>query len=398
MKNFKRIIAVIISVIIAFGAAFSASASQSNDGGMMSISDYKEKLWEEGIPVITTDGLLNILNTVSSVTSFLRGEGYHPGARLDMKVDDFVTERCNAVYKSGGLDIVGLLKSVPDMKALSLVVDTFNIDTSELREKIFVVRDKYKAEGNETMVKVMFMIGSFVSVVEECVVFAEPTGEDPTNYEVMLRLTYKDGTGDIMHPGIYINSETGRCTNKDGTGLIGTGFEVNLSEMVVYATINSWMRDFGFCMLYDAAALSMPLLWRYETRRFKFDYDGREWMIQAWKGNYLITNGAEVGVYNRNPLRFGSYYDCASDEQLMEMSMQLYHGDDLLVDQKPQMHWWINGFNMCGRHYIPESLTLRFSVEMPDAEMVEAFTKSIDRHYMRDVTYTVDGTTVYVVW
>lgn len=398
MKNIKRFIAVILSVIIAFGATFSVSASQRNDGGMMSISDYKAMIWEEGIPVITTDGLLNILNTVSSVTSFLRGEGYQPGARLDMKVDDFVTERCNAVYKSGGLDIVGLLKSVPDMKALSLVVDTFNIDTAELREKIFVVRDKYKAEGNETMVKVMFMLGSFVSVVEECVVFAEPTEDDPTNYEVMLRLTYKDGTGDIMHPGIYINSKTGRCTNKDGTGLIGTGFEVNLSEMVVYATINSWMRDFGFCMFYDVAALSMPLLWRYDTRRFKFDYNGQEWMIQAWKGNYLITNGAEVGVYNRHPLRFGSYYDCASDEQLMEMSMQLYHGDDLLVDQKPQMHWWINGFNMCGRHYIPASLTLKFSIEMPDTEMVEAFTKSIDRHYMHDVTYTVDGTTVYVVW
>ena len=43
-------------------------------------------------------------------------------------------------------------------------------------------------------------------------------------------------------------------------------------------------------------------------------------MIQIWKGNYLISNGGEVGLYNRKPGSIGSYYNCANDEQMMEMT------------------------------------------------------------------------------
>ncbi len=396
----KRFISVLLALVIVLSSCISVTAAQQKFSvpEIRTLSDYKEMLWEEGYPAVSTDGFLNIINTISSVFNFIGGKGFTPAETINIEFDEFVADRCNAVYEASGLNIVGLMTSIPNVGAMELIVNTFNIDTVELKNKIFEVRDQYRAEGNETMVKLLFMLGSYVSVVEHCVICGVPTEEDPDVYEVVLKLTYQDGSGDVMHPGIYINSETGRCTNKDGTGLIGTGFEVNLSEMVVYATINCWMRDFGFCVPYDIAANMMPALWNYETRRFMFDYDGLEWMIQIWKGNYLITNGGEVGVYNRAPERFGTYYDCATDEQLMEMTLQIYHGDDLLVNQKPQMHWWINGFNMCGRMYIPESLTMKFSIEMHDKEMLDAFCKSIDRHYKKDVSYTVDGLTVNVVW
>lgn len=169
--------------------------------------------------------------------------------------------------------------------------------------------------------------------------------------------------------------------------------------MMTYATVNCWMRNFGFCVFYDIAANSMPIFFKYDTRRFHFDYDGLEWLIQIQKGNYLVANGGEVGLYNRSPdKKFGTYYDCASDDQMLEMSLQIYAGDNLIVNQPPQLHWWVNGFALNKTMYLPSSLTMKFSIVMPDAEMLHAFCKSIERNYMGDVSYTVEGQTIYVVW
>lgn len=121
-------------------------------------------------------------------------------------------------------------------------------------------------------------------------------------------------------------------------------------------------------------------------------------MIQIWKGNYLISNGGEVGLYNRKPGSVGSYYNCANDEQMMEMTMDIYHGDELLLHRGPQVHWWLNGFKMSDTIYIPASLRMEFSIVMKDEAMVRAFCNAIKNHYRRDATYTVDGLTVSVVW
>ena len=168
--------------------------------------------------------------------------------------------------------------------------------------------------------------------------------------------------------------------------------------MLVYATLNCWMRDFGFCYFYDVLATSMPTFFKYETRRFKFEYNDMDYMIQIWKGNYTISNGGEVGVYCREKGKIGTYYDCANDEQMLPMSMQILYGEKVLVNKPLQLHWWVNGFNLGKKLYKPESLTMKFSIVMPDEEMLKAFCEAIDNHKGHDVTYTVDGLTVNAIW
>ena len=80
------------------------------------------------------------------------------------------------------------------------------------------------------------------------------------------------------------------------------------------------------------------------------------------------------------------------------MSMQILHGDKVLVNKPLQLHWWVNGFNLGTRMYLPESLTMKFSIVMKDEEMLKSFCEAIDNHYRHDVTYTVDGLTVYAIW
>ena len=406
MRIFKRIAALVLALIIGLSVSVSTMAItsdiQTSRPQAMTMREYKEKLWEEGFPVFTTEQFLKIYGVFSKAFNIITGRFLYADEHMNVTVDEFVTAACDHVYSNSGLDIVAILKNFPNINDFAeLTVKTFEIDTAEFRDQMYDQRDAYWDEGDTFMSSVYFFLGAYFSVIEKCEVASEVTADDPNIYEVILILTYKDGGQETLRPGIFINTVTGECTNANGnnSGLVGTGFNFNIGEMMVYATISSWMRQFGFCMFYDIAANSAPLLWNYVTRRFKFEYQDLEWMIQIWKGNYLITNGGEVGVYNRNPEeKFGTFYNTATDDQLMEMSLQVYHGDELLVNQEPQMHWWVNGFHMGERRYIPDSLTMKFSILMPDEEMLNAFCEAIDNHYRKDVTYTVDGLTISVVW
>jgi hypothetical protein len=121
-------------------------------------------------------------------------------------------------------------------------------------------------------------------------------------------------------------------------------------------------------------------------------------MIQAWKGMYVAANGAEIGVYNRTPGVIGTYYNCAGDEDMLNMGFDLYHDDELLFSRPESRHWWVNGFQLSKELYFADELTLKFTVEMKDEDMLAAFTRAVDREIHRDVKYSVDGLKVCLVW
>lgn len=403
MKVLKRLLALTMSLIIALSANFSVYAfslnNQFDTPNLSSLNDYKQYLTDEGYPVFTTSRFLAVCDIISQVFRLVTGQWIIPEKKFNVSVDPFLTEVCDYVCQNCGLDLVAIIENLPETNQVpDLVSSVFKIDTAEFRKQIYAKRDEIYDSGNAALAFIVHFLGVYLSVIKECEIYSVQSEDDPKIYEVRLRLTFKDGGTEEIDPGILINSETGKVSNRDNSGIVGIGFNYDLSELLVYATVDCWMRDFGFCLFYDILANSMPVFFNYVTRRFKFDYDGLEWMIQIWKGNYVITNGGEVGIYNRKPGSFGTYYDCATDEQMMNMTLQVCHGDKVLVDEGPMMHWWINGFNMSDRMYIPSSLTMKFSIDMPDKEMLNAFCESIDNHYMHDVTYTVDGLTVNVVW
>lgn len=400
MRIFKKIISIILVFIIGLSASFSVFAvSDYNEPKLKSISDYKEYLMDEGYPVFTTADFLGIFNVLSTVFRIFTGAWIIPQQKFNVEVDGFLTDVSEHIALNSGLDFAAIINNLPESNQFADIVTTiFDIDTAEFRRQMYEKRDKYEDEGNVAMLSVYGLIGMYMSVISKCEIYAVQSESDPVLYEVYIRLTYKDGGTEEFFPGLIINTETGECSNVGTNGIVGVGFDMNLSEMIVYATVDCWMRDFGFCYLYDVVANMMPVFFRYNTRRFKFEYNDLEYMIQIWKGNYTVANGGEVGVYCRDKSKFGSYYDCANNDQMLEMSMQILHGEKVLVDVGPELHWWMNGFNLGSRMYLPKSLTMKFSIVMTDEDMLNAFCKAIDNHFMNDVTYTVDGLKITVVW
>lgn len=315
---------------------------------------------------------------------------------FDVTLDEQTQEVCEIIKDNSYLDVEKIVTNLPDVSdSARLIGKIFNINTVEFREQMYELRDKYYRENDYVKWFICYFIGAYVSVFEKCEISLVPKNDE---FEFLVVVYYGDGTTEEFNSGIFYNPETGLFHGNSDKGMANIGYEFNIKEMIVYATFNSWMRDFGFCFGYDAFCYFTPFF-DYRTRRFKFDYADKEWMIQVWKGQYVITNGAEVGVYNREKGSDGTYYNCAGDEDCLKMSFDLYHGDDLILSRSEQSHWWINGFKMTNdKLYLPHELNIRFSIEMKDEEMLKAFCESVDNNIYDDVSYTVDGLTVNLIW
>ncbi len=344
-------------------------------------------------PIIATS---TIFKSIRYVIYFLTGHFlYGPPKNFEVSVSDDIVELCDYMKDNSSLDLYKILTNLPDTSDTAKVIGkVFHIDTKEYRAEMYEKRDEFNEQGDWLKANLCWLVGAYMSGIEKADVYTVPY-EDV--HQVELLVTYSDGTTEIFHPEIYINFETGECFGNDERGMIGSGFNTNVYDMFVYAPMYCWMRDFGFCVEYDLLCYMLPM-YRYRTRRFKFSYDDRDWMIQCWTGSYMCTNGGEVGIYNREKGKFGSYYDVITDDELMPMSLQVLHGDDMIVNVEETPHWWVNGFKLTSTLYHPMSMTEIFTITFPDETMRDAFTQAVDKNMYHDVSYTVDGLKVTCTW
>ena len=396
MKYTKKIIAVIMALVLF--CTMTAPVFAKNEKTPTTKKEYIELLNDEGYPAITTAEVAEKMKACSDFFRLMTNGKFPTEERIDISFDKFLTDANMYVLTNSGIDMESILASLPPINRVAeLVVNTFEIDTAAFREEMFRLRDESDREGTG-LGPLYYFIGSYMSIIDKIEVYAEPT-DDPVVFQVCFNMIYRDGEQNTIHSGMLINTETGELYNHDGKGMLGLGFNFNFKEMVVYTVVNAWTRDYGFAVTYDVLA-NIVGIYDYVTQRYHFDYDGLEWMIQVWKGTYFyVTNGAEVGIYNRVPgEETGSFYNCANDDQMMEMQMKLSIGNKVLINTKPQKHWWLTGFHLSGTVYNPESLTMVYSITFPNDTMLNAFVESLKKESTYDVTYTTNGTKITVNW
>ena len=395
-KVIKKLTAVILVLIMSFSVAAPAASALEWDNGPSNFEEYREIIEKGGYPAISSKQFIDAIHAIKKVFCLLTLRKYED-EHFNFVMDEMLAEICGGVAEKSGFDVALVGSNLPGINGLAeFTKATFNIDTVALREKIYELRFEQDAQGNTLVASLYYFLGMYFSVIEECKAYCVPV-EEENCYEIHLQITLGDGGIEDFGTGMMINTETSTLYGKDGNGFLGLGFNFDYEELLVYTMVNVWMRDFGFMLFYDIFSYTTPLFF-YNTRRIKFDYDGLEWMIQIWKGNYVVSNGAEVGIYTREPGSFGSYYNCANDEQMMNMSMKLYHGEELILERSEQLHWWLTGFKVTDILYPARSQTLDFTIEMKDEAMLEAFCNAIDNHYRHDMKYTVDGLKVNVIW
>lgn len=116
-----------------------------------------------------------------------------------------------------------------------------------------------------------------------------------------------------------------------------------------------WQVNCGYNEVYDHFAPVTAMF--IDQVRIRFDYAGKEWMIQLWKGNYgWFFVGAEIGVYTA-PI--GTYkegagninhYNCADKSDWLNMQLDCYWAKNNNGHYKKAFtreygkYWWATGF------------------------------------------------------
>ncbi|MBR2315346.1 MAG: DUF4474 domain-containing protein [Clostridia bacterium] len=190
------------------------------------------------------------------------------------------------------------------------------------------------------------------------------------------------------------------------TGILGYLYDPQYH--CFYTAENPWQRNFGFTPVYDFCAPFTIMF--YETKRLKFEYDGLEWMVQIWKGQYgWVFIGAEIGVYTRSSSLPLDFYECADEDHMLNMSMVLLHGKNTIITRPYDKYWWCTGFvpgilpsaiiGAVSGGIDTSPLTMNARITMMDEVMREAFCAALEENgfvYGKDYFYS--GLEVIFTW
>ncbi|MCR5485858.1 MAG: DUF4474 domain-containing protein [Clostridiales bacterium] len=194
---------------------------------------------------------------------------------------------------------------------------------------------------------------------------------------------------------VYYNHKTHIVSGWKNKGIFEIGFDCDTDQFGMTNPVNAWHRQYGYNISYDV--LGNILLIDTNTVRVFFDYDGKHKMFQFWKGNYTkISNGAEIGLYNRKD-KSVLRYDSVPDEEMLVMQMELYHKGELFYKTDPTRHWWLTGY-VPGDLMKKKDILFKASIEFPNEEMLKAFYDAAVKAFGKRGTVTTEDLTAYIVW
>ena len=110
---------------------------------------------------------------------------------------------------------------------------------------------------------------------------------------------------------------------------------------------------FGFNDLYDAFTWGVNV-WA-DMIKCEFNYGGKDWRIQFWKGGYgtFLATGGEIGIYTKPESRSFEHYDAAAREDWLYLTYTMYNrGEELYTRPSPYLisddgpYWWAPGYKI----------------------------------------------------
>ena len=175
------------------------------------------------------------------------------------------------------------------------------------------------------------------------------------------------------------------------------GYSYDPEQDIFYSKMNAWQRKFGYCRLYDEAAAPSGMI--LDCEPITFEYDGKRWLIQLWKGQYYMNTGCEIGVYiARQPdlmipgVFDGTFYKAVSGKDRLFLFYSLMkNGKELF--RRGEKHWWLTGFKL-GEFSEPDELSMNIRIVFKDGQMCDAFVKALQDVGYRNHEIMRNGFTV----
>lgn len=156
------------------------------------------------------------------------------------------------------------------------------------------------------------------------------------------------------------------------------GFSYLQGQDILTTRTDAWQHVFGHETRYDLNALSMNMV--FDCEPVYFNYQGKTWLIEFWKGQYGISTGGEAGIYRAETivppmLRRQTVFEAVPPEEMLPIKLQLSVPGCSLF-QISRIHWWLAGF-VAGISTQPEDLSLEITITFPDDDMCRSFVRSL---------------------
>lgn len=394
MKN--KIIAIILALITAFSVVAvpaGAAVEESKKSDILDIVD----IWKNGYPMPDVGDIIETMFTINRLMYQVTGLPVFTDEVMVITVNDTIGGIVETLMEETGVDFSKIYKSLPQSnKTAEIVTSTLQLDIPATQEYLVDLSRAYFADGNMLMGAVIRMTEIWLGIVDEVYLTTKLYPEQPGCEEIGFVVTYRDGRTEEVYSGILYDTINNQLVGKNGEPAL-MGYYLDFNQNFVYTGINVWQRSLGFNIFYDIFCYLTPFFFHYTTQRVKFNYDGKDYMFQMWKGRYAIANGGELGIYTRPEEKNGTFYDCAADEDMLVMSIEVYHGEDLIFEYGPVLHWWVTGFAISDTAYLPQSLTLVSTITLKDEEMLKAVTEALDQK-AGIIDYEVNGLDVTLTW
>lgn len=177
------------------------------------------------------------------------------------------------------------------------------------------------------------------------------------------------------------------------------GYCFHCDSGIFSTATDAWQKQAGYTYLYDYMAPRFQMV--FDALPIYFDYRGRTWLIELWKGQYGINTGAEIGIYHADSIipeqdYQNTWFSCAEENEMLECSFLLCNkGNDCI--RNSGRHWWLTAF-LVGCFSRPSSLSMEVSICFPTREMLSAFVNGLMRVGYRKDSICVKGLSVCFVF
>ncbi len=171
--------------------------------------------------------------------------------------------------------------------------------------------------------------------------------------------------------------------NRFGREINSAGYAYDEKQDIFYSTHDAWQRDYGYCRLYDE--LAGPIGgFVFDSEPIYFEYAGKRWLIEFWKGQYGMNFGGEIGIYNTTgpdinvPGLFnGTHYGSISDDEMLHMAFILRKNGKMVMARE-DTHWWLTGFKL-GGFAEPSELSMEIWIKFDAPDMLSEFLKGMNK-------------------
>ncbi len=374
-KITEKVLAVLLILTIVFttGATFGYAKTDADVPSGEIIYDETDPGYNEGKDHLTTAQFFAFVDKINAMFRNVFGFNIINENKIKIEVNgvmnDIFTEW---TIKSGGtLDVIKIANCLPNFTDGSdKVCDLLNINVDVLAPMFKEKANEFYAQGKTLQGLFFDFARMYLLQIDHMSIDADQNKKDPTIYNVFIVIYYKNGKSEKIKSDFIYDTNTHELKRKNERGVLG--FNIDADDYTIYAIKNTWQRYFGFCITYDI--LANLTVYDYDTKRIYLTYGGKDWLFQIWKGIYFIANGAEIGIYNRPEQQIKTtVFQCAPDEDMMVMSLELYQGNRRIFYREPQLHWWVIGFSIEEKVYDAKYLTAKGTIEFPNEEFAELF-------------------------